>query len=116
MPVFWRCSGGRGADQHGQVDPTEEGGCGFHAGYAAQQSGDLELARAKFAEVVKLAPEIAEAHEALGAVLVGIEQSGRGDSGAGGGGEVEAGRGRERSKSCARLCCGRRSGEGNSAL
>ena len=42
----------------------------FHEGYAAQQSGDLELARAKFAEVVKLEPQIAEAHEALGAVLL----------------------------------------------
>jgi tetratricopeptide (TPR) repeat protein len=42
----------------------------FHAGYDALQSGNLELARAKFAEASHLAPRIPEAHEALGAVLV----------------------------------------------
>src|SRR5271165_3451217 len=42
----------------------------FHAGFAAQQSGNLELARAKYAEVVRMEPQIAEAHEALGAVLL----------------------------------------------
>lgn len=42
----------------------------FHEGYKAQQSGNLELARSRFAEVVKLEPQIAEAHQALGAVLL----------------------------------------------
>ena len=42
----------------------------FHAGFAARQSGNLELARTKFAEAVKLAPQIPEGHEALGAVLL----------------------------------------------
>ena len=42
----------------------------FRAGYDALQSGNLELARAKFAEASHLAPQIPEAHEALGAVLV----------------------------------------------
>ncbi|HTB97470.1 MAG TPA: tetratricopeptide repeat protein [Terracidiphilus sp.] len=42
----------------------------FRAGFAAQQSGDLETAHAQFAEAVKLAPQIAEAHEALGTVLL----------------------------------------------
>ena len=42
----------------------------FHEGYAARQAGNLELARSKFAEVVRLQPKIAEGHEALGAVLV----------------------------------------------
>src|ERR1700739_1807028 len=42
----------------------------FHEGFAARQAGNLELARSKFAEVVRLQPEIAEGHEALGAVLV----------------------------------------------
>jgi protein O-GlcNAc transferase len=42
----------------------------FHEGFAAQQSGNLELARARFAEAVKLEPKIPEAHEALGAVLL----------------------------------------------
>src|SRR4051812_15350592 len=32
----------------------------FRAGYAAQQAGQLEEARAHFAEVVRLAPQIAE--------------------------------------------------------
>lgn len=47
----------------------------FHAGYAAQQSGNLELARSQFAEVVRLAPQIAEAHEALGAVLLEMNRA-----------------------------------------
>ena len=38
--------------------------------YAARQNGNLELARKKFAEVVKLEPKIPEGHEALGAILV----------------------------------------------
>lgn len=42
----------------------------FHEGYAAQQNGNLELARAKFAEAVQLQPQIALAHEALGVVLL----------------------------------------------
>jgi len=42
----------------------------FHEGYAAREAGKLELARSKFAEVVRLQPKIAEGHEALGAVLV----------------------------------------------
>src|ERR1700739_431127 len=42
----------------------------FHEGFAARQAGNLELARSKFAEVVRLQPEIAEGHEALGTVLV----------------------------------------------
>jgi len=46
----------------------------FRAGYAARQSGDLETARARFAEVVRLEPQIAEGHEALGTVLLEIGQ------------------------------------------
>ncbi|MGA9587750.1 MAG: tetratricopeptide repeat protein [Terracidiphilus sp.] len=42
----------------------------FREGYVARQDGNLELARTKFAEVVRLQPNIAEGHEALGAVLV----------------------------------------------
>ena len=42
----------------------------FRQGYAARQQGNLQLARAKFAEAVKLQPKIAEAREALGAVLL----------------------------------------------
>jgi tetratricopeptide (TPR) repeat protein len=53
-----------------KVDPLKRADAAFRAGYAAQQSGNLELAREKFGEVVKLAPRIAEGHEALGALLL----------------------------------------------
>jgi protein O-GlcNAc transferase len=42
----------------------------FHAGYAAEQSGDLPSAKRQFEKVVQLAPDIAEGHSALGSVLV----------------------------------------------
>jgi protein O-GlcNAc transferase len=51
-------------------DAIRRADAAFHAGFAARQSGNLEVARLKFAEVVKLQPQIAEGHEALGAVLV----------------------------------------------
>ena len=51
----------------------------FHAGFAAREAGDLELARVKFSEVVRLQPQIAEGHMALGAVLV---EMGKPDEGA----------------------------------
>jgi Flp pilus assembly protein TadD len=46
----------------------------FHDGFAAQQSGNLALAREKFSVVVNLEPKIAEAHEALGAVLLELNK------------------------------------------
>jgi protein O-GlcNAc transferase len=46
----------------------------FRAGLAAQQVGQVEKARASFAEAVRLAPDIAEAHEALGAVLLELDK------------------------------------------
>jgi len=42
----------------------------FHAGYAAEKNGDLSTARQQFEKVVRLAPNIAEGHIALGSVLV----------------------------------------------
>src|SRR6185437_14357981 len=51
-------------------DAVKRADAAFRQGYAARQSGNLELARTKFAEVVRLQPKIAEGHEALGAVLV----------------------------------------------
>jgi len=42
----------------------------FHAGYAAMQAGKLEEARQDFADTVRLAPQLPEAHVALGAILV----------------------------------------------
>lgn len=47
-----------------------EANAAFHAGYAAQQAGNLELARAQFAKATQLAPQIPEGHEALGTVLL----------------------------------------------
>jgi protein O-GlcNAc transferase len=46
----------------------------FRAGMAAQQAGDVEAARVRFAEAVRLAPAIAEGHEALGAVLLELNK------------------------------------------
>src|SRR5216684_4301338 len=46
----------------------------FHAGYAAEKSGDLSSARQQFEKVVQLAPDIAEGHSALGSVLVQLGQ------------------------------------------
>ena len=51
-------------------DVIKRADAAFHEGFAARQAGNLELARTKFAEVVRLQPAIAEGHEALGAVLV----------------------------------------------
>jgi protein O-GlcNAc transferase len=54
----------------GQPTDLKRADAAFREAYAAQQAGNLELARERFAEAVKLAPRIAEAHEALGAVLL----------------------------------------------
>ncbi len=51
-------------------DVIKQADAAFREGFAARQAGNLELARNKFAEVVLLQPQIAEGHEALGAVLV----------------------------------------------
>ena len=48
----------------------KEASTDFREGFAARQSGNLELARAKFAQVTRLEPGIPEGHEALGAVLL----------------------------------------------
>ena len=58
-----------------KVDPLKRADVAFRAGYAAQQAGNLELAREKFGEVVKLAPRIAEGHEALGALLLEMNRA-----------------------------------------
>lgn len=46
----------------------------FRAGYAAMQAGKAEEARQDFAETVKLAPQLPEAHVALGAILVQLDR------------------------------------------
>ena len=47
----------------------------FRAGYGAMQAGSLEEARQDFAETVKLAPQLPEAHVALGAILAELGRS-----------------------------------------
>jgi protein O-GlcNAc transferase len=58
------------AAKHPVPDVIKRADAAFHEGFAAREAGNLELARSKFAEVVRLQPKIAEGHEALGAVLV----------------------------------------------
>ena len=63
----------QGAAQTAHVpasDSLKKADAAFRAGYAAQQAGQLEAARAQFAEVVRLAPQIVEGREALGLVLL----------------------------------------------
>lgn len=50
-------------------DAVKRADAAFRAGAAERESGNLEVARQKFAEVVRLQPGIAEGHEALGTVL-----------------------------------------------
>jgi protein O-GlcNAc transferase len=47
----------------------------FRAGYAAMQAGRLEEARQDFADTVRLAPQLPEAHVALGAILAELGRS-----------------------------------------
>ena len=46
----------------------------FRAGYAAMQAGKLQEARQDFADTVALAPQLPEAHVALGAILVQLKR------------------------------------------
>ncbi len=55
-------------------DSLKQADASFRAGYAAQQAGDLELAQTRFSEATRSAPQIAEAHEALGAVLIELNK------------------------------------------
>ena len=61
--------------KHAPQDASKNADAAFRAGFAAQQAGQLEEARSRFAEVVRLAPQIAEGHEALGAVLLELSRS-----------------------------------------
>lgn len=51
-------------------DAVKQADAAFRAGLAARQAGRLDAAREQFALVVQLAPQIAEGHEALGALLL----------------------------------------------
>ena len=61
------------SDATGQV-ALERADAAFHAGYAAMQAGKLEEARQDFADTVRLAPQLPEAHVALGAILVQLDR------------------------------------------
>ncbi len=52
----------------------EQADAAFKAGYAAMQAGKLEEARADFARAVRFAPQVPEAHLALGAILEQLGQ------------------------------------------
>lgn len=52
----------------------EQADAAFKAGYAAMQAGKLEEARTDFARAVKFAPQVPEAHLALGAILEQLGQ------------------------------------------
>lgn len=56
--------------QQPSVRSLQQANAAFHAGYAALEAQKLDVARADFARVVKLAPTLPEGHMALGAVLV----------------------------------------------
>ncbi len=56
------------------ADALKRADAAFHAGFAARQAGKLAVARAAFAKVVQLAPSIPEGHEALGEVLLEMNQ------------------------------------------
>jgi protein O-GlcNAc transferase len=56
-------------------DAAKQADAAFHAGYAARQAGQLEVARARFAEVVRLQPDIPEGHVALAVVLLELGQA-----------------------------------------
>src|SRR5690348_6061440 len=56
----------------GNADALRKADAAFRAGYAASQQGHYEEARAQFAEVVRLAPQIPEGHEALASALTAL--------------------------------------------
>jgi len=63
------------ANSKPQTDAMQKADVAFRAGYAARAAGNLEEARARFAEVVRLAPQIPEGHQALGAILLELGKS-----------------------------------------
>lgn len=56
----------------GTPDALREANTQFQRGFAASAAGRLEEARGEFAQAVKLAPQIAEGHDALGTVLIAL--------------------------------------------
>jgi protein O-GlcNAc transferase len=56
----------------GTPEAIQQANAQFHRGFAASAAGRLEEARAEFADAVRLAPQIAEGHDALGSVLIAL--------------------------------------------
>ena len=56
----------------GTPEAVREANAEFQRGFAASSAGRLEEARADFAQAVRLAPQIAEGHDALGSVLIAL--------------------------------------------
>ena len=57
-----------------QADINKEAQAAYQAGTAAAAKGDYKTAEAQLQKVVHLAPQIAEGHSALGAVLMRLGQ------------------------------------------
>ncbi|HEY4354571.1 MAG TPA: tetratricopeptide repeat protein [Acidobacteriaceae bacterium] len=58
------------AQEKTPVKPGDQAGQLFRSGSAAYAAGDLKTARAQFEKLVRIAPRVAAAHAALGAVLL----------------------------------------------
>src|SRR5579872_3278772 len=70
FPTLLAAADPQSAKQSSSDAAVRRADAAFHEGFEARQAGNLEMARSKFAEVVRLQPKIAEGHEALGTVLV----------------------------------------------
>ncbi len=66
-------AGQAGASEEAKLEQANRA---FRAGYAAMQAGRVDEARVDFARVVRLAPQLAEGHMALGAILVELGKPG----------------------------------------
>ena len=71
LSLLWDLPAGAQVEKPRAGDATalQRADAAFRAGYAAMQAGQLEEARKQFAEAARLAPKMAEPHQALGAVL-----------------------------------------------
>jgi protein O-GlcNAc transferase len=65
---------GTAAPPNAAQTALQQADAAFHAGYAAMQAGELEEAREDFAATVRLAPQLPEAHVALGAILAELNR------------------------------------------
>ena len=94
----------------------KEASADFRAGFAARQSGNFELARAKFAEVMRLEPGIPEGHEALGAVLLEMGKTNDAIDELETAAKLQPNNAGEPGQPCTGVCADRPAGQGDSAL